>query len=233
MEVEASNLAVLGLVLAFLVFKAGGEILKDIGQHFRGRRVPARRRRAPSPRREPRFLPLKGRPRVVDGDTIRIGRDRVRLFGMDAPEMEQPGGDLSRAHLMRLIDGRVVVAQPVAIDVYGRFVARVWLGGTDLSARMVLDGFAVAMRDWHPDYVFHERAARRERRGLWADDPVNGIGCPSTFRQAQKSRPSERRTPPARPDLVVVKTARRHPFRRWCARIARKAFGTAGGPASR
>lgn len=233
MEVEASNLAILAVVLAFLVFKAGGEILRDVRQYFGNRRVPTRNRRAPRPRRKPRFPPLKGRPRVVDGDTIRIGRDRVRLFGMDAPEMAQPGGDLSRAHLMRLIDGRVVVAQPVAIDVYGRFVARVWLGGTDLSAKMVLDGFAVAMQDWHSDYIYHEQAARRERRGLWADDPVNGIGCPSTFRQAQKSRPAEERTPPPRPDPVVVKTPRRHRLRRWGARMARRAFRTAGDPASR
>lgn len=199
MEIGEGNLAALGLIVAFLLYRASKLVLK---------RRTSVRRRAPAPetprRPQRRFEPIRGKPRVIDGDTIRIGRSRIRLFGMDAPEMSQAGGAQSRDHLSRLIEGRIVVAQPVAIDVYKRLVARVWLGGTDISAKMVLDGYAIAMQDWHRDYTFHEKAARREGCGLWSDDPVNGITCPSRFRLEQNSQrqgplPSET----AAPDEVI------------------------------
>ena len=57
---------------------------------------------------------LQGAARVVDGDTLRVAGERVRLFGIDAPEIGQPcrdGGDCgaqSKAHLEALIGGRDV-----------------------------------------------------------------------------------------------------------------------------
>lgn len=191
MDDAAGNLALLGVIAIFLIYKGGMSLFAR--PTIRTRPLPrtrpvireARRNERPVIRHD--YQPIKGEPYVVDGDTIRIGRRRIRLFGMDAPEMQQDGGAASRAHLIRLIRGREVVAQPVDIDKYGRQVARVWLGGTDISARMVIDGYAVAMQDWHLDYVYHEKAARRDRRGLWAEDEVNGITCPAAFRRAQKA----------------------------------------------
>ncbi len=137
--------------------------------------------------------PFAGRAWIVDGDTLDVGQARVRLFGMDAPELSQHGGHKARAHLIRLAGGRDVSVAPVDVDCFGRIVARVRCGESDLSKRMVEDGFARAMTDWHLDYALAEWRARRGRRGLWADDPKNGIGDPAAHRRAAARRATVRR----------------------------------------
>ena len=112
---------------------------------------------------------------------------------MDAPELSQRGGYKARAHLIRLAGGREVSVAPVDVDCYGRIVARVRCGESDLSKRMVEDGFARAMTDWHLDYALAEWRARRKRRGLWVDDPKGGIGDPAAHRRAEARRVPVRR----------------------------------------
>ena len=131
--------------------------------------------------------PFTGRVWVVDGDTIRVGKHRVRLFGMDAPEMDQRGGAKAKSNLIRLAGGAEVQVEPLTMDCYGRVVAKVWRGDTDLSERMVRDGFAVATSRWNRDYAPAEREARSERRGLWAFDPTNGIEDPAAHRASMRS----------------------------------------------
>ncbi|WP_245292392.1 thermonuclease family protein [Rhizobium sp. 9140] len=114
-----------------------------------------------------------GQPRVVDGDTLAIGRDRIRLIGIDAPESEQTCerdgrdwncGQEARRHLARLIGKTAVACEGRADDRYGRRLAICAAGGEDLNARMVEDGFAVAFGD----YEVEEADARARRAGLWA-----------------------------------------------------------------
>jgi endonuclease YncB( thermonuclease family) len=136
----------------------------------------------------PNMAAFSGPVWIVDGDSVEVNRARIRLFGMDAPELSQRGGYKARAHLIRIAGGKTVRVVPMATDRYGRIVARVWLGETDLSARMVRDGFAVAMRRWHADYVEAESQARRDRAGLWADDPVQGISDPAAHRRQNPRR---------------------------------------------
>jgi endonuclease YncB( thermonuclease family) len=139
-----------------------------------------RRRRPPA---APNMTPFSGRVWVIDGDTLDVGRSRIRLFGIDAPELSQRGGYKARAHMIRLAGGKRAEVVPTATDCYGRIVARVWLGDLDLSACMVRDGYAVAMSRWHSDYDGAEREARRHRRGLWLDDPDGGIRDPAAHRR--------------------------------------------------
>lgn len=115
--------------------------------------------------------------------------------------MEQRGGHDARAHLIRMVEGKPVCAVPVDLDCYGRTVARVWRGPHDLSARMVHDGYAVALSNRHSDYASHERSARFHGRGLWADDPVNGIRSPAAFRRWQRGLGSGQTRKPDVPDL--------------------------------
>lgn len=150
-----------------------------------GRRI-ARSRQPPARPVQPR--PFAGRVFVIDGDTLRIGRARVRLFGMDAPELTQRGGWKARSHMIGLAGGREVAVEPVDVDCYGRVVARVWLGSVDLSERMVRDGFARGLNAWTVDYASAEFEARRHRRGLWA---TVGIADPAAHRP-WKSRTIER-----------------------------------------
>ena len=114
--------------------------------------------RAASPR------PFTGRVFVIDGDTAPRPQDaRVRLLGIDAPELTQRGGWKARSHMIGLAGGREVAVEPVDVDCYGRIVARVWLGPTDLSERMVRDGFARGLDDWCADYAAAEFDARRQQ----------------------------------------------------------------------
>jgi endonuclease YncB( thermonuclease family) len=129
---------------------------------------PLRRRAAPP-------KPFRGKVFVLDGDTIVVRRQRVRLHGIDAPELTQAGGFRARSHLIRMAGGREGEVLPVGVDRYGRVVAKVRLGTIDISDRMARDGYAIAMSDFDPDYAPAELYARRRRCGLWAgrgiDDP--------------------------------------------------------------
>ena len=97
-------------------------------------------------------------PEVTDGDTIRCGSKRIRLEGIDAPEMPghcRPGrqctpGDpyASQANLERLIGGSKVLCEQTDTDRYGRIVARCKAKGEDLSCAQVRGGHAVKHYAW-------------------------------------------------------------------------------------
>lgn len=127
---------------------------------------------------------IRGPARVVDGDTLNMSGDRVRLWGVDAPELRQqcqspegpiPCGVVSRDHLERLIAGRDVECEVRDRDRYGRLVAVCEVPGAvmilpdlDLGEAMVEEGMALAYRKYSTDYVDEEDSARMDRRGLWA-----------------------------------------------------------------
>ncbi|MGZ3272447.1 MAG: thermonuclease family protein [Caulobacteraceae bacterium] len=91
-------------------------------------------------------------PHVADGDTISCAGTRVRLFGINAPElshpdigiMEEPGGREASARLEQLTRGRVTcVVAGNQYDRYSRMVAKCSTGQTqDLGAEMVREGLA-------------------------------------------------------------------------------------------
>lgn len=114
---------------------------------------------------------------VVDGDTIKIEGERIRLHGIDAPERRQTcrrGGEEyacgigATKALSALMGGRGVACRSVDRDRYGRTVAKCFVGGRDINEWMVREGWAVAYRKYSTDYAPAEDEARRENRGLWA-----------------------------------------------------------------
>ena len=119
--------------------------------------------------------------RVVDGDTVWVKVDgdsllKVRMNRIDAPESDQPFGDVSTAALAGLVSNRIVKVQCTGRDKYGRTLGIVFLGELDVNLEMVRRGFA-----WHykyfddtPEYAEAERIARGARLGLWQTGmPVN------------------------------------------------------------
>lgn len=89
---------------------------------------------------------LTGVVYVTDGDTIKIKKTQVRLFGIDAPELNHPYGKKAKWALHKLCKGHIVRAEITEEDKYGRTVARCYLAdGRDLSAEMVKQGLAI---DW-------------------------------------------------------------------------------------
>lgn len=122
---------------------------------------------------------LTGAARIVDGDSIEIGDANIRLYGIDAPELNQTCLDRNRAsyacgrlaqrHLEKTAKG-TITCESVETDRYGRDVAICFAGDTDLGAAMVSSGWARAYLSYSLRYASAEQAARNARRGLWDGD---------------------------------------------------------------
>ncbi len=119
-------------------------------------------------------------PTVTDGDTIRMGQNRIRLYGIDAPERDQTCsydngqiwycGVSATEALRSFIAGSRVGCRQKDTDRYGRIVAVCFIGETDINAWMVRNGWAVAYRRYSRDYVDEETAAKNEGLGIWAGE---------------------------------------------------------------
>lgn len=134
-------------------------------------------------------LTLAGVARVVDGDTLVIAAENLRLHGIDAPELDQHCtrnggvwncGDWARDQLATRLKGRTIDCVGHARDRYDRLLVTCRVGATDLGQSLVRDGVAFAYRRYSTAYVPDEVAARRERRGLWAGE----VTVPEDFRHA-------------------------------------------------
>lgn len=119
---------------------------------------------------------------ISDGDTVTVldGQrlsHKVRLAGIDAPELGQPHGQSSKANLSALIFKKVVSVQYTKIDRWGRLVGKVLLDGHDVNLRQVSDGMAWHFKRYQNEqsladrhlYATAEQMARDEPRGLWKD----------------------------------------------------------------
>ena len=114
---------------------------------------------------------------VSDGDTIKVLHDgvpkRIRLWGIDSPELKQPFSARARQFTGDLAFGQAVKVVVRDVDRYGRQVAEVILpDGRNLNEEVVRAGFAWwFVRYARRDQVFGnlEAEARAARRGLWAD----------------------------------------------------------------
>ena len=135
----------------------------------------------------PAHADVSGRACVVDGDTLVIngkrahatcmGGQRVNLFGIDAPELEQicaaPNGrgwycgKAAAANVLELVKKRNVVCKGSHRDENGDLLAVCFTGKESVNARMVRTGWALPY-EWHsPMYMDHARAARKARKGIW------------------------------------------------------------------
>lgn len=89
---------------------------------------------------------ISGKCYVIDGDTIVINKTHIRLFGIDAPEMNHPWGKKAKWELVQICKGRVITATLDGSISHDRVVATCRLpDGTDLSEEMVRRGLAI---DW-------------------------------------------------------------------------------------
>ena len=125
---------------------------------------------------------ITGKPRVIDGDTIHIGDTKIRLHGIDAPEMkqtcrtskgkEQMCGVLAKQALERLVKGQDVTCKGDTRDRYKRLIAVCYVGQLNINEQMVADGWALAYRRYSTDYVRAETLAKSRREGMWRTEFV-------------------------------------------------------------
>ena len=117
--------------------------------------------------------------RVIDGDTIETAQGiKVRLVGINAPEIQDLFGEEAKQHLRSLIEGKVVDLIPDNTssdrDRYDRLLRYVILDGTDVNKRMVEDGFAFAYLkfrfDKSTEYLTAEKQAKSLAAGIWSRD---------------------------------------------------------------
>ena len=118
-----------------------------------------------------------GIPKIIDGDTIYIYSNKIRLKDIDAPEMKQKCkrnkvdyfcGVESKNQLKKKIDNSKVKCISSGKDRYNRYLATCFRGSINLNKWMVKNGFAVAYRRYSKSYVADENFAKNNNLGLWA-----------------------------------------------------------------
>jgi micrococcal nuclease len=115
--------------------------------------------------------------KIVDGDTFRLANgDMVRLIGIDAPELSQPGGEMSREYLAHLILGKPITLERgyEDRDKYNRLLRFVYTGDLCINEEIIRQGYAEArylpenpIREY---YLQLETEAETAQAGLWSDN---------------------------------------------------------------
>ena len=129
---------------------------------------------------------ISGVAKVIDGDTIKIKKKKIRFFGIDAPEKKQkcrkawltisfitinkdyPCGEISTLKLKNKINNKFITCKSTNKDKYKRFIAECFKGKTNINRWMVRNGHAVAYRKYSKKYLAAENLARNEKLGLWS-----------------------------------------------------------------
>ena len=133
---------------------------------------------------EPKII--SGIAKVIDGDTIKIEKNKIRLFGIDAPESKQlckkiwlsisflsfnkdyPCGEISTNKLKIKINNRFIVCKSQNKDRYNTLIAECYKDKININRWMVQNGYAVAYKKYSKKFIAQENLAKREKLGLWA-----------------------------------------------------------------
>ncbi|EOB5037474.1 thermonuclease family protein [Campylobacter upsaliensis] len=131
--------------------------------------------------------------RVIDGDTIEllaktskenpynhITKLKIRLYGIDAPELKQAYGKEAKEYLSALVLKQEVSLIIENKDKYDRFVGTIFLKGQDINKEMVKNGYAHAYESFSKKYLAEQADAKMFKLGLWQDEKAVK---PSEFRR--------------------------------------------------
>ncbi|EAI8514525.1 thermonuclease [Campylobacter upsaliensis] len=131
--------------------------------------------------------------RVIDGDTIEllaktskenpynhITKLKIRLYGIDAPELKQAYGKEAKEYLSALVLKQEVSLIIENKDKYERIVGTLFLKGQDINKEMVKNGYAHAYESFSKKYLAEQADAKMFKLGLWQDEKAVK---PSEFRR--------------------------------------------------
>ena len=119
---------------------------------------------------------IEGKPIIIDGDTIHIGKNKIRLHGIDAPETNQKCtldeetwncGIQSTLALKNFILDKEVYCEIIDIDQYKRFVGICFVDNKNMNKYMVRNGWAIAYRYYSTLFVEDEEIAQKQKSGIW------------------------------------------------------------------
>ncbi len=115
--------------------------------------------------------------RIVDGDTVIIRGQKLRLVAIDSPEMDQDYGEDAKRHLETFVNRKVVV-EYYKRDRYKRIVGKIYYNGFDLGLAQIISGYAWYVDKYEKDlsgflkqddYESAQALAKKLKRGLWRD----------------------------------------------------------------
>ncbi|EAI5602814.1 thermonuclease [Campylobacter upsaliensis] len=131
--------------------------------------------------------------KVIDGDTIEllaktskenpynhIIKLKIRLYGIDAPELKQAYGKEAKEFLSALVLKQEVSLIIENKDKYERIVGTIFLKGKDINKEMVKNGYAHAYESFSKKYLAEQADAKMFKLGLWQDEKAVK---PSEFRR--------------------------------------------------
>lgn len=133
---------------------------------------------------------------TVQGETLEGTKLKIRLYGIDAPEIAhgklpgQPMGKESLIVLKNKVLNKNVKIDLLDVDRHHRIVAMLWMGSRNINLEMVREGYAEAYREYLKDpyrlsFMEAEKEARTAKKGIWALEPYER---PSAFKKRNHSR---------------------------------------------
>ena len=115
---------------------------------------------------------------VTDGDTIKILHNKIRLYGIDAPERNQKciknkkkyncGVVATEALIKKINKNAVKCLTQKNKDRYNRFIGICFVEQENLNKWMVRNGYAIAYRRYSKNYILDENFAKKNKLGLWS-----------------------------------------------------------------
>ena len=115
--------------------------------------------------------------RIIDGDTIILDSEKIRLYGIDTPEQKQtckdknglsyPCGVVATNELKKIISSGQLFCRKKATDRYRRSISICYVNGVNINSLMVKNGWALAYRKYSMDYIDEEKEAEEKKKGMW------------------------------------------------------------------
>ena len=125
---------------------------------------------------------IYGIPKIIDGDTVHINNKKIRLEGIDAPEVKQKCtinkkeylcGVNAKNELKKKLRKKVIKCYSHNKDKYKRYLATCFVGETNINKWMVKNGYALAYRRYSKIYIKDEEFAKKNNLGLWEGSFIN------------------------------------------------------------
>ena len=135
---------------------------------------------------------INGIAHVIDGDTLHIEKNKIRLHGIDAPEIDQTCkisnkvwhcGLESTSALKKLVLNNIISCVVSDIDKYKRYIAECFINNKNINKLMVRNGWAIAYRYYSLDFVEDEKLAKKDKIGIWQGQ----FQEPYLFRKSKKN----------------------------------------------
>ena len=133
-----------------------------------------------------------GKAFIIDGDTLKINDTKIRLVGVDAPEISQKCkihghiencGEIVKLRLVQATSNEIITCYNHGKDFYGRVLAECYVNDININKWLLREGLAVYYysKDFK-SYKILESLAKQEKLGLWDSEFQN----PKEYRKQQK-----------------------------------------------